>query len=484
MQLKTSKNKNMEAEGSEKDKPNPVLSLITAVLNRARKLFSPNISVFSYIFLSSVMMLSIFGATLYLESIYHVVSVDGREIGVVDSKAEILEYIEELKETCRARKGMEVELQEQVSFEQEVRFGEDENPGAVRQKLESLSFKSVAYSVEVNGEPLMLVKNRESLNKALKDLKEEYSGSGNLEHVDIREDINLIKTKAEPGEVKSAEEASQKLLGGKDRKEVHRISRGDTLSRISRQYEVPEEEINQANPGVDEYNLREGEELELVYEEPLLTVETVEKVKEKESVPFPVETVTSSDMLAMQREIKQSGEQGVKEVKYEVKYENGREVHRKKIAESVLEEPRKQVEKTGTATHPSQSKGPFKWPVEGGGRITQPFGGAHRGVDIASSRGTPILAAYDGVVSSVREHFGSAGHVVTLRHNIEASTYYTVYMHNDVNLVSEGEKVSRGQTIARMGDTGRATGVHLHFEIRKGLDNRNASVDPLNYFSP
>ncbi len=118
----------------------------------------------------------------------------------------------------------------------------------------------------------------------------------------------------------------------------------------------------------------------------------------------------------------------------------------------------------------------FLWPVEG--RISDSFNDAetqrHQGIDIASPLGTPIKASSAGKVIYSSNTIKGYGNLIILRHSEEL---VTVYAHNQMNLVEEGSSVERGQTIGRVGQTGRATGPHLHFEIRKN----NKAVDPMPF---
>ncbi|MBP9989741.1 MAG: M23 family metallopeptidase [Ruminococcus sp.] len=110
------------------------------------------------------------------------------------------------------------------------------------------------------------------------------------------------------------------------------------------------------------------------------------------------------------------------------------------------------------------------------GNRTNPISGVytqHTGVDIAASSGTEIHAAYDGVVKSTGED-GRAGKYVKLTH-IDSSE--TLYCHCSKILVSEGETVRAGDTIALVGSTGWSTGPHLHFEIH--VDGER--INPLEY---
>lgn len=115
------------------------------------------------------------------------------------------------------------------------------------------------------------------------------------------------------------------------------------------------------------------------------------------------------------------------------------------------------------------------WPVSG--MINSSFGprGAsfHDGIDIAAPEGTPILAIERGEVV-YSDQLRGYGNIVIIRH---ADAMISVYAHNQINLVREGQQVERGTVIAKVGSTGRVTGPHLHFEIRK----HNAAQDPLRY---
>jgi murein DD-endopeptidase MepM/ murein hydrolase activator NlpD len=116
----------------------------------------------------------------------------------------------------------------------------------------------------------------------------------------------------------------------------------------------------------------------------------------------------------------------------------------------------------------------FIWPVEG--KITNVFEGSeskrHQGIDIACSIGTPIKASNAGTVIYSNNTIKGYGNLVIIRHSEE---YVTVYAHNHVNLVEERAWVEKGQIIGKVGQTGRATGSHLHFEIRRN----NKAMDPM-----
>lgn len=113
----------------------------------------------------------------------------------------------------------------------------------------------------------------------------------------------------------------------------------------------------------------------------------------------------------------------------------------------------------------------FSWPIEG--RIVSGFGlrsgRRHDGIDIKASIGSPIKAAGDGRVAFSGKMRGY-GNLILVRH---ADDYFTAYAHNKKNLVKKGQQIKQGQRIAQVGVTGRTTGPHLHFEVRKGTVARN-----------
>jgi murein DD-endopeptidase MepM/ murein hydrolase activator NlpD len=100
----------------------------------------------------------------------------------------------------------------------------------------------------------------------------------------------------------------------------------------------------------------------------------------------------------------------------------------------------------------------------------------HNGVDIACPHKSPILAAADGVVISSRFE-GAYGYSLKIQHSF--NQIQTLYAHNTVLLVKEGEKVTKGQIIAFSGSTGHSTGPHLHFEVRY----QSVILNPEHYFA-
>ena len=128
-------------------------------------------------------------------------------------------------------------------------------------------------------------------------------------------------------------------------------------------------------------------------------------------------------------------------------------------------------------------KAPFSMPVNGAVRFTSGFGGRndpfgrgwrrHEGQDLAGAYGTPILATADGVVTFAGWESGY-GRLIKVKHDFGIETRYGHLSQIRVNV---GDRVSRGERIGDMGNSGRSTGTHLHYEIRIGGD----AINPMTF---
>lgn len=226
-----------------------------------------------------------------------------------------------------------------------------------------------------------------------------------------------------------------------------------------------------------EYNL-EQERIQLVELESQTkakqeSVETLLSEKNKELKNFEAQIQTAEGQISEYEQDIKAQEDKVKQLEAEIKRQE--------------EEARKAAAAAGK-TYNTVSLGNIKfiWPLPSSGRITSGFGGRssptegassnHQGMDIGAPTGAPIVAAASGTVV-IATYSYSAGNYVMVNHG---GGVYTVYMHCSQLLVSEGEQVSQGQTIAKVGSTGYSTGPHLHFGVRAG----GRYLDPAQYVSP
>ena len=139
--------------------------------------------------------------------------------------------------------------------------------------------------------------------------------------------------------------------------------------------------------------------------------------------------------------------------------------------------PAREVESTASLpTQPSAPSADFRWPAKG--RVISGFGGggANEGINIAVPDGTPVKAAEAGTVAYAGSEVKGYGNLVLIRHD---NGYVSAYAHNGDVDVKRGQKVTRGQVIAKSGQSGNVTSPQLHFEIRKG----STPIDPMPYLA-
>ena len=153
----------------------------------------------------------------------------------------------------------------------------------------------------------------------------------------------------------------------------------------------------------------------------------------------------------------------------------------KELEEAVIAEQKKILAQQGSVV--IYDGGQFKFPLASYTRISDDYGWRmhpilntqqfHNGVDFAAPKGTVIYAAYDGEVVAAT-YSATMGNYVMINHG---SGLYTIYMHASALYCSKGDVVVRGETIAAVGTTGRSTGNHLHFSVRKD----GSYVSPWDY---
>lgn len=233
-----------------------------------------------------------------------------------------------------------------------------------------------------------------------------------------------------------------KIPGGR----YHRVGKGETGIAISRAYGVEWMRIAQLNEIVEPYVLREGQRLLLPSQK-----EVAGMTPDQRAAAFRLDIedlITGSEPALATRERPKPP------------------VDRPKV-----------VPPTEAVAEPSRFAGRFDWPVRGA--ILRGFGGfssgqRNDGINIAVERGSPIGAAADGVVAYVGQDIPAYGTLILLRHG---DGWISAYGYADSITVSRGQKVVRGQTIAKSGASPYSAEPQLHFEIRNG----RKPVNPLTF---
>ncbi|MDY7232590.1 M23 family metallopeptidase [Hyalangium rubrum] len=225
----------------------------------------------------------------------------------------------------------------------------------------------------------------------------------------------------------------------------HRVARGETLFRIARTYGVTVEDLSAANGIKDARGLSVGQEL--------LIPTGVAEVEEPHSEP-DLEPVSEG---------------------------KGPPVASR---ENLPPRPRPPARPggtqagKGTARPAPATRGMLDWPLRGVlyGRFGKKGKEPHDGIDLAAPAGTPVKTAQEGEILFAGEQQGY-GLLVIVQH---PNGLITLYAHNRDLRVKTGQSVRRSQVIATVGESGRTSGPHLHFEVRVG----GKPVEPLDYLGP
>lgn len=348
-----------------------------------------------------------------------------------------------------------------------------------RELRKNIELRKKAITLCVDGSPVVSVIGMDKAHNLLERVKEAFTSEEQevtVTQVSIKERVDLLDNPVEPEDIMDPEDAYKYLLNGTTESKVYTVSRGDSLWGISRKHNISVEDLERANPGIDPKRLQIGQQLNMIVPKPFLTVVTEEIASLKESIPYETEYKESSEFYKGESIVRVAGKYGEREIKARITRENGIETGREILEEKVVKQPVTRMVAIGTKPPPPrQGTGTFAYPARG--RITSGFGRRwgknHNGIDIALPTGTPVKAADGGTVTfSGRQ--GTYGYLVIIDHGAGYTSYYG---HNSKNLVSKGDKVHKGQTIALSGNTGRTTGPHLHFEVRKF----GVPVNPINY---
>lgn len=360
------------------------------------------------------------------------------------------------------------------------------NVGQIERSIkEDLSYCSIAYAIKIDNKEIAYL---ESEAKA-KDVLEEYrdliiedmdEDIGEIKSVEVLEDISLVKKRV-PAEKMDVIDDSlstiSKIKSGHLQEKKHIIKDEENFWSLSRDYEVTMEDIERANPDKDTRFLKNGDQVIIPLSKPLITVATFENKKIEEEIEYEIEYEIDDELYKGKEEVKVKGQKGKLEKEIKVERHNGEEVSQEVIKENIVEKPVNQVIAKGTKeVELGAATGSFSIPTRG--TISSPFGKRwgklHGGMDIAARIGEPISASDGGVVRYAEHNNGGYGYMVDIDHG---NGYVTRYAHCSKLYVSKGDKVNQGDLIAAVGNTGRSTGPHLHFEVRKDGEPK----DPQGY---
>lgn len=357
-------------------------------------------------------------------------------------------------------------------------FIKDEKTSIVDQMKQLLQDDDIeAWEIVVEGQSIGIVDHKKTGELILERVESIYAKSES-EQLSFKETVSINKTQIRPIQLVHSDVVVDKLLAQISPAKTHTVIEGDTLWDIANIYGMPLDELLVKNPTMGD-RIKPGDTVLLYPAVYTLNVISNQTLKEEQAIPFEVELVSSSSGINPRK-----GVEGKKEVTYFVEKENGVEVERTVLSEKIYKQPISQIEikkervQIASSNKSEKKNFEFIWPANGG-VITSSFGmrngKMHKGIDISGSSSLDIRAAYSGEVTFSGSR-GTFGNLIIISHSNGKTTYYS---HNEKNLVSVGDQVKTGDIIAKMGKTGNATGVVLHFEVRED----GKALDPVGYVS-
>ena len=371
-----------------------------------------------------------------------------------------------LKEAQQEKAALEKALEDAKQTINELK----ESKGDVQEKVNDLNTQLMNISSQITAlENRLAQKNQELTEKKdqIEDTKSQLEDAKKQEeqqYADMKVRIQFM--------YENAQESYFEALFSSE-------SFSDFLNSAEYIIQIQEYDRKKLNEYQDTVDYIENVEKQL--EEDYATLEEIKKEVEQEKASVEQEKASVAALMK-QRETELAGIEGnIDSAQSDADY-YAAEI--KAQEEIIAEIKRIEAEKAAAGKQDNPyTGGVFTWPCPSSTRVTSDYGtrvspmgvasSNHKGIDIGASGGAAIVAAADGTVTTAA-YSSAAGNYVMIDHG---GGLYTVYMHASALLVSPGQTVSAGQTIAQVGSTGISTGNHLHF----GVSLNGSYVSPWSY---
>ena len=455
-----------------------------AWLGGKRRHFFEKMKLHPVAFLFGAVAIAAAATVLSLYTLGAEVTYDGQRLGVVASSRAAQQVVEELEDITRKTTGNggyavdEALLSTETGvFPRRELLSRDEFEETLGDALGQVEY---AYVLYVDGEKVVATTRSGALEDLLEQLKLGYQTADTVNAYFV-EDVEIRQEYVESSYVMNLGYIAEILNETKQGEVTYTVESGDSYYSIAEDYEMSLEDLMKLNEGYDPDLLRVGDVLTISNAVPYLTVVNVERQRYVQDTPYQVEYTDDASMYQGEYKVTSAGVYGKADVTANVTYINGAETEREVVASVTLSQPVTEQQLRGTKERPTwYPTGSFSWPCTG--TLTSRFGyrslrlsgsNNHQGIDIGNSYGTSIYAS-DGGTVTYAGWMGGYGYLIIIDHG---NGYETYYGHNSSLVAYVGQKVHKGQLIARMGSTGYSTGNHCHF----GIKLNGTFVNPLNY---
>lgn len=460
----------------------------------------------------------------------------GESIGLIDSKEELENYIDQeqshLKEQYKVDKvyaPQDLDIVKEITYDEKTSSSKeiynkikDESPFTIQ------GYKILIHGVEQQNEDGTTVKtddqtiyvldkdvylnsvyrtaqafiDKDELKAYENDTQEKIIDTGKIiENIYIENEVTISQGNIPANEkiYTSEDELSKYLLfGTTEDQKTYTVQAGDTISDVSFNNQISPEEFLIANTSFKTASdlLYPGQTVVLGILKPQLKIVSEEHVVTRETVNYETKYENDPNQYVGYEKVKQEGQSGVNLVTRKIQLVNGEAISTV-TTNTIVEKPtvdriiirgtkQKQVSGGGSGDYNMEVPvgiGSWVWPTKAPYMITSSFGWRwgklHKGIDISGTGyGSPIKAANNGVVVT-SGYNGTNGHYIYIKHS---NGYYTEYAHMAARYKKVGDVVYAGDVIGTMGQSGFATGVHLHFGLWNGIPQRGTPMNPQNLY--
>jgi len=350
------------------------------------------------------------------------------------------------------------------------------------------------FGLYIDGEFVAATEKKESIDAVLNDLKAPFMTEDEGARVEFVKNVEVRSGLYGP-EYIVTEGDLRTMMDGATEPQYYIVQEGDWDHDIVENTGVPWAVIEALNPGVDDTRLGPGLKLKIKDKETMLGIKVIKTIEYDEDIDYDTVRIKDSSLYSNETKVKTEGRKGEKHIVAEVTYVNGIKMDTNILSSEVTREPVDCELYVGTKKRYSSSSGGGSVYTSGGsvsslagsGKYIRPVNGGyiscgwygysgHRAIDFAyrgGAYGKPIYATASGTVIKCGWS-GGYGNMIMIQHS---NGVVSCYAHMSAFTVRNGQKVSQGQQIGKIGSTGNSTGPHLHFEIRINGNH----VNPLNY---
>lgn len=413
--------------------------------------------------------LAVFSANF---SIGYTVMVEDKVVGTVATKSEYYEVLDEVKTEVKEISDIEFAPKAEVFSVEIISKDDFTEKEELIDNIKATSEEMIEAFIVTSDSKFVVALNSESDANALVDAYLEKFKEGENIEVSYATEVKVEAGHAPKAEVLDLTAAQEKFSLGEC--VLHTVADEETTQSIAELYMVEEEKLVADN---EISELAVGTTLKIYTENPIIPIKTVEYIDGEIDIPYEIIEREDSTIYEGQKRVEIQGVNGKKYLNAYITRVNGIVTQENIIASREIVSPTAEIVLVGTKT-PPPSVGTKQFIMPASGRLSSTFGRrwgrTHEGIDIAASTGTPIYASDNGIVTEAGYKSNGYGNIVKIDHQ---NGFVTYYAHCSKVYVNVGDVVAKGDKIAAVGNTGRSTGPHLHFEIREN----GTPYNPFNY---